>query len=234
MQSSKRMTSRRGLIIACLLSVAIGAKSFGASIEAKVVSERDTLPSRDLSGLYGTQRAVAFSVDDYVAPNGTKWIRLASIYESAYRASMSDIVGTLWDFKAAPSIFPRIAEVRVRSSRGNEAVTEQRTSVNLLGFSYVTTQVLQNELLKPAPRTAEITFKSIESDESTLSTEGGWSLEDRSDASGPATYVRYSLETYVAPKYPAQAFLMRQFGGADMKATLKQLGDALAARGYSR
>lgn len=193
------------------------------------IAADEDLPPRDLSNLIGTQRQVSFNVSDYRDDRGRRWIRLSSEFEGAYRAKMDDVLETLWDFKDSPRIFPRIESVRVRSDDGTEAITEQRTGVHILGFSYVTNLVLYDQLCRDG-KTASLKFESIEVDDTTLSSKGTWFLEDRSDSSGCATYVRYSFESIVAPRFPAQAAIMRQFGADDVRALLRQLGEATDKR----
>lgn len=215
-----RMT--RAYLRICAFSLALAL--CGASAWAG-----DSLPARDLKGLLGAQRQLYFSVSDYKDAQGKAWIRVSGGYEGAYRARMEDVIATLWDFKGAPQTFPRIEATRVRSDDGRVAEIEQRTGVHVLGFSYITNLVFR-DILRRGDKTAVIDFESIEVDGSVLSTKGTWSLEDRSDAAGCATYVRYTLESFVAPRYPAQAVIMRQFGGEDIRALIQQLGEATARR----
>jgi hypothetical protein len=189
----------------------------------------DALPSRDLSGLLGSQRQVSFSVSNFRDDKGKPWIRVSGVYEGAYRAKLEDVIATLWDFESSPKTFPRIEAARVRSDNGTTAVIEQRTGVHVLGLSYVSNLVFR-DVLSRGDKTALIRFESVEVDDTTLSSKGSWSLEDRSDSGGSATYVRYTVETYVAPRFPAQAAIMRSFGPEDVRALIRQLGEATARR----
>jgi hypothetical protein len=187
------------------------------------------LAYRDLSGLYNTQRQLQFSVSDYRDAHGKAWIRLSCECEGAYRQKMADVLATLWDFKSWPQVFPRILAIKLRSDDGTTAVMEQQTGVRVLGLSYASNLVFRDVLTRSG-KSVVMTFEKIQSDDATLSAKGSWTLEDRSDASGSATYVRYYSESYIAPQYPAQAAIMRQLGGADILALIQQLGDATARR----
>jgi hypothetical protein len=44
------------------------------------------------------------------------------------------------------------------------------------------------------------------------------------------TYVRYKLDSYVAPKYPAQEWIMRRFGDGDIRRVLRDLYKATIKR----
>jgi hypothetical protein len=189
----------------------------------------DALPDRDLSGLFGCQRQVSFDVSDYRDDKGRQWIHLSGEFEGAYRAKMDDLVAVLWDFKDAPKTFPRIEAVRVRSDDGTTAVVEQRTGVHMLGLSYISNLVFRNVISRDG-KTAVFSFESIEVDDTTLSSRGSWAIEDRSDASGCASYVRYTVDSFVSPRFPAQAAIMRRFGAADIGALLRHLGEAAAKR----
>jgi hypothetical protein len=73
-------------------------------------------------------------------------------------------------------------------------------------------------------------FETIEGDATTLSVKGSWFLEDRTEATRRITYVRYSCESYFARDFPAQAAIFRQVGAANVKALIRQLGEAAARR----
>ena len=52
-------------------------------------------------------------------------------------------------------------------------------------------------------------------------------MEDRSDTSGPATYIRFTLDSYVEPRFPGQATIMRGFGAADIRKVIRELGQSI-------
>jgi hypothetical protein len=220
----KGKTARRALAaIALGLISAAGASGAPSGGDASMASP-------DASSLLGVQRELAFDVSRYQAPDGKRWIRFASTYETAYRAGVEDIVATLWDFENSPKAFSRILSSRVRSDSGTEAVTEQRTGVRVLGFSYLSDLVFRDVLTRPGPSSAIMEFEAIEVDATTLSARGSWTLEQGSDAAGPLTYARYTMESYVEPRIIAQEMIMRSFGGADMRKLLRELGAATAKR----
>jgi hypothetical protein len=228
-------TPKRRAFAALVLGTLAAKAAFAGPMESASDSrdqEPETLPYRDISSLLvgGASREVSFDVSDYRAPDGKRWIRMSSDFESAYRIGMDDIIATLWDFADAPKTFSRIDSVRLRSDTGTVAVIEQRTGVRVLGFSYLSTLVFREDLLRQGKRAATLRFKAIEVDSTTLSTEGSWTLEDRSDASGPLTYVRYAFDSCVAAKYPVQAALMRRFGPKDIRRVLRELGEAAVRR----
>jgi hypothetical protein len=187
-------------------------------------------PPGEIASLVGVGRELSFDVAKYRAPDGKRWIRMSAVYESAYRASMEDIIAALWDFEDAPKTFSRIEAVRLRSDTGTEAVIEQRTGIRVLGFSYLSNLVFRERLKREGPRSAVIDFETIEVDDTTLSSGGSWTLEEVSDDSGPLTRVRYSLECCVEPKFAAQEFIMREFGGGDLRKLMRELGAATARR----
>ena len=179
--------------------------------------------------LPGCQRQVSFNVSDYRDDKSRQWIRLSGEFEGFYRAKMDDLIAILWDFKDSPKTFPRIEAVCVRSDDGTTAVVEQRTGVHVLGLSYISNLVFRNVISRDG-KTAVFKFESIEVDDTILSSSGSWFFEDRSDASGCATYVRYTVDSFVSPRFPAQAAIMRRFGADDIRALLQQLGEAAAQR----
>jgi hypothetical protein len=232
----------RRYFIAALLAAASAAAAFanpGLEAPPDPAMVIDPVPGRDAAipasrefpALVGAERKLAFDVSKYRAPDGKKWIRLFCEYDSVYRATMDDVLGILWDFESSHEIFPRIEETRVRSisEDGSVAVTEQRTGVRILGFAYVSNLVFRNELLRDGP-VAAVEFEAIEVDDTTLSSKGRWTLVEDRDESGPLTYVRYSLDSCVEPKYPAQEWIMRNFGDGDMKKIIRELRKAVARR----
>jgi hypothetical protein len=178
----------------------------------------------------GIERELAFDVAKYRSPDGKRWIRMHGVYETAYRASLEDVIATLWDFDESPRNFSRIEATRLRSDTGTVAVIEQRTGVRFLGFAYSSNLVVRDELKRGSPGSAVLEFEAIEVDATTLSSRGSWTLEESSDAAGPLTYARYALESCVAPKFLAQEMLMREFGGRDLRKLLRELGEATARR----
>jgi hypothetical protein len=202
---------------------------FLASLSVGMGFADSPLPRRDISGLYDTQRQLQFSVSDYRDPAGKAWIRLSCECDGAYRQKMSDVLATLWDFNSWPKVFARIVDVKLRSNDGTTAVIEQKTGLRLFNLSYAS-DIVFREVLTRSAKSAVLSFEGIQSDDKTLSAKGSWTLEDRTDASGIATYVRYYFETCIAQQYPAQTEIMRQFGGADIRALIQQLGEATARR----
>ncbi len=172
-------------------------------------------------------RQLSFEVSDYRDAQGKRWIRLSCEFECAYREKMASVVATLWDFPASTKVFSRIEAVRVRSDDGARAVTEQRTGVRVLGLAFISNLVFLNTLTRPGPSAAVLSFETIETDDSCLSTKGAWYLEERSDASGPVTVARYVLDSYVEPRFPGQAVIMRSFGAGDIKMLMRELGAAM-------
>jgi hypothetical protein len=150
--------------------------------------------------------------------------------ECAYRVGMKDILATIWDFADSPKTFPHIESVRIISDSGTTAEFEQSTAIRVLGLAYVSNLVFRDKITRRGLGSATVSFDTIKVDDGTLSINGLWTLEDRSDASGAATYVRYDIESVVWAKYPAQAVIMRRFGSADLKKLLRDLGAAVARR----
>ena len=177
---------------------------------------------------FGVARPLAFNVSDYSDPQGKTWIRYSCAFECLYRARVDEVVAKLWDFADSPKIFSRIEMVRVRSDTGTEAVTEQRTAVRLLGLAFVSNLVFRNTIERSGPGSAKVNFESIETDGSSLSSKGGWTLEDRSDQGGPATYAVYRLESFIAPRFPGQAAIMRAFGAGDEEKLMGELARAVS------
>jgi hypothetical protein len=210
-------------------SLALAAMMLGAlSGSAHLAAEPGS--SRDLASLFGAERELAFEVSDYRDAEGKAWIRLSAAFESAYRADLEAVIATLWDFESAPKTFSRIEAVKVRSNTGTEAVIEQRTGIRVLGFAYLSNLVFRESMSRADPLAARIGFESIVVDGTTLSARGSWTLEGFDDASGGSTYVRYEMESLVAPAFPAQAQIMRRFGEADLRKVLRELGAAAARR----
>jgi hypothetical protein len=176
-----------------------------------------------ISAAFGAPRQLRYEVTDYSDPEGKRWIRVSGVFECLYAARMDDLIAKLMDYADSPKVFSRIEAVRVRSDSGNESVTEQRTAVRILGLAFVSNLVFANTLVRRGPATATLGFETIETDGSCLSTKGAWDFEDRSGPGGPSTYVRYSLESYVEPRFPGQASIMRGFGAGDLKKLMREL-----------
>jgi len=176
----------------------------------------------------GTPRQLRYEVSDFRDAAGKRWIRMSYEFECSYGQRMDKVISTLWDFRSSPKVFSRIESVRLRSDSGTAAVTEQRTVVRLLGFVFASNLVFSNSLTRRGPAAATVGFEMIETDGSCLSSKGSWELEDRSTPDVPSTYVRYTFETDIEPRFPAQAAIMRGFGPADVKTTMRELGQAMA------
>lgn len=176
-----------------------------------------------------TSRMLEFSVSDYRDGAGKDWIRVSCDCEGLYSQGMEAVLSTLWAFRAWPTIFQGIDEVKLRSDDGTSAVMEQRTSLRFLGLSFASDLVFR-DVLSRAGKTAAIKFETIQGDATTLSVKGSWDLEDRSMGSRRVTYVRYSSESYIARQYPAQEAIFREVGAAEVLALVRQLGEATARR----
>jgi|GEM_PF-3906774 len=185
----------------------------------------------DFPKLVGVEHELFYDVGKYVDPAGKRWIRLRGQYDSVFKMGIENLVATLWAFDDSPKIFSRIIESRVRSvsEDGREVVTEQKTGICALGFSYTSNIVVKNTIVREGPM-ATIEFSTIEADAVTLYSRGSWILEEIDGASGPLTYVRYSLDTCVASRFPAQEWIMRRFGGGDLKRLFGQLHDGAVSR----
>ncbi len=181
----------------------------------------------EISSGSGSARQLRFEVSDFKDPQAKRWIHLSCEFDYTYRESMENVITALWDFKDSPKTFSRVEAVRVRSDTGTVAVTEQRTGIRILGFAFISNLVLRNVLVRRGPGAATFNYESIETDGSCLSTTGAWEMEDRSDSSGPATYVRFTLDSYVEPRFPGQATIMRGFGAADIKKIIRELGQSI-------
>jgi hypothetical protein len=172
-------------------------------------------------------RQLRLEVSDFRDEGGKRWIRVQGAFEYVYRASLDRVVAALWDFRSSPEVFSRIEAIRVRSDTGTQAVTEQRTAVRVLGLAFVSNLVFRNALARPGPRSAVVSFETIETDGSCLSARGAWELEEIGDPGSPSTRVIYSLESYIEPRFPGQAAIMRSFGAADFRKVMRELGLAI-------
>jgi hypothetical protein len=175
----------------------------------------------------GSARQLRFEVSDFKDPQAKRWIHLSCEFDYTYRESMENVITALWNFKDSPKTFSRVEAVRVRSDTGTMAVTEQRTGIRILGFAFISNLVLRNALVRRGPGAATFSYESIETDGSCLSTTGAWEMEDRTDSSGPATYIRFTLDSYVEPRFPGQATIMRGFGAADIRKVIRELGQSI-------
>lgn len=184
-------------------------------------------PTEAGEALFGAQRMTNFEVRGIVDPAGKKWISMKASCETAIRAPMESIIAKLWDFEASPKVFSRIEAVRVRSNDGTTAVTEQRTAIRMLGAAYVSNLVYLDTIARRADGTVEVGFEMIEGDGSCRYSKGGWDLRGFADGASKATMVHYWVESDVAPTIPAQAFIMRSFGAADVKKTVRELCAAM-------
>ena len=193
-----------------------------------VVAASPAVPQTKAAAGPAAARQLRFEVSDYRDPQGKRWIHLSCEFEYSYQARMEDIIVTLWDFPRAPKIFSRIESVRVLSDTGTVAVTDQRTAVRVLGLAFISNLVFRSTLTRRNPDSTTLSYETIKTDGSCLSAAGAWYLEEKSASSGPSTYARYSLESYVEPRFPGQAAIMRGFGAADVKKVMRELGQAMA------
>lgn len=203
--------------------------AFSVAAETPAPASPADLPT-DPRGLIGAEVERRYEVTDFHDESGTRWIRLSSVFETAYRAPLESVLSVLWDFRRFPERFSRIESVRVRSESADSAVIEQRTAVRVLGINHVTELAYRMEIQRPPSGGAVVRFSSVEVDDSTRSSSGAWTLAEVADPSGPITVLRHEAETDVKPKYPSQAALMRRFGAKDLRHVLQEIGAALAAR----
>ena len=175
-----------------------------------------------------SSRLVSFDVSDYRGLDGKRWIHMTCEYEARYSESMDELIATLRDFPRTPQVFSRVEAVRVRSETNGIAITETRTAVRVLGFAFVSNLVFKNSLERSGPREATERIEMIESDGSCLSTKGAWEFVDESGAGGPSTFARYTIDTYADPRFPGQEIIMRNFGAADIKKAMLELGAAVS------
>lgn len=175
-------------------------------------------------------RPLSFAVSNYRSVDNRKWIHMNCEYEGLYDESLDCLVATLWDFEQAPRVFSRIEAVRVRSITDGYAVTEQRSAVRVLGFAFISNLVLSNKLTRTGPQSATLDSEIIGSDGSCLSGSANWSFEEYQGPQGKRTRARYSFDSYVEPRFPAQAQIMRAFGEADIGRIMRELGAAAAKR----
>ncbi len=178
-------------------------------------------------------RQLGFEVSEYRDADGGRWIHMTCEYEGIYGASIDELIATLWDFPRSPRVFSRIEAVRVRSESKDFAITEQRTAVRLLGLAYVSNLVFANRIERTGPREAKVSFETIETDDTCLSSKGGWTFSEDQGKDGPTTLARYSVDSYIKPRFPGQAAIMRGFGASDVARLLRELGAAVA-EGTSR
>jgi hypothetical protein len=210
--------SRAGALATVLFAaLAAGAAGQGAPLGGAMPEEASSS---------GSARPIRCEVSDYRDVDGKRWIHMVAEFEGEIPCAMDEIIGTLWDFEGSPRMFSRIEAIRVRSDDGSVAVTEQRTGVRVLGFSFISNLVFKSVLERPAPAKAEVGFEMVESDGSCLASRGGWLLEDRGEAGRPSTYLRYSLDSLVEPRFPGQATILRMFLAGDIRKLFRELGAA--------
>jgi hypothetical protein len=177
-------------------------------------------------------RTIGFEVHSEKAADKRTWISFSAQIESVFRCPMAKIMETLWDFESSPKVFKRIESVRVRSDDGTVAVTEQKSVIRVLGVSYVSELVFENEQRKTGDTTAVFTFKAVEVDANTKSTAGSWRMEEFVDSSGTvSTRIVYTVESVVAATVPGQEFFIRSFGEGDIKNLMRELATAVKNRG---
>jgi len=172
-------------------------------------------------------RELGFEVSDFHDAQGKYWIHVSGKFACDYAQAMDDVIATLWDFADAPRVFSRIEAVRVRSSSAGAAVTEQRTAVRVLGLAFISNLVFRNALKRTGTGAAVLSFELLESDGSCLATRGAWELANEPGPSGPRTHAEFWLDTYVEPRFPGQAAILRGFGAGDMRRTMRELGLAI-------
>ena len=195
------------------------------------------LPSYErLAALMGRAEAISYSAKIVTLPDRTTWIRSDADIEAVFAGSLDDVMAILEDYENSPRVFSRIEQVRVRSSSADGiTVTEQRSAVRIMGLAYVTNLVFRCENRRDGEDMATSTFRMIDGDGSTRSSEGGWSLEATAVDGVPAVYVRYRCSILVEPRFPMQLQIMQGFGKADFVKTVEELGAAMKKlrQGYS-
>ncbi len=177
-------------------------------------------------------RTISFEIHSEKAADKRTWISFGAQIESVFRCPMERIMETLWDFESSPEVFKRIDSVRVRFNDGRVAVTEQKSVIRVLGISYVSELVFENEQRKTGDTTAVFTFKAVELDANTKSSAGSWYMEEFVDSSGTvSTRIVYTVESVVAATVPGQEFFIRNFGEGDIKNLVRELAVAVKNRG---
>ncbi len=185
------------------------------------------------ASLRGRIRTLSYEARLVALADGSSWIRNGTEIRAVFAGRLEDLVALLCDYEGSPKVFPRIESVRVRSSEGGVAVTEQRSIVRILGFEYVSNLVFRNELKRASPTAASLTFTMIDGDGSCRSVEGGWDLESLESGGPQAVLVTYRCDMLVLPRYPLQLQIMQLFGKADYEHMVSELGSAFAARNAS-
>jgi hypothetical protein len=178
-------------------------------------------------------KELRFEVNSERSGSGERLIRIEAEFESVFRCRIGDIIRTLWDFEGMPKVFGRVEAVRVRAMGPEYAITEQRTAIRVLGFSYVSNLVFENRIARIGDESALMSFETIEVDRTTRSSGGSWYLEERSDPSGTSTLVRYSIDSLVVSGFAAQELVMRRFGEKDVANVVEELAAAVARRARS-
>lgn len=173
---------------------------------------------------------VRFDVFSERGSDKRTWIDLSAEVEAVFRCPVEPILETLWDFESSPGVFKRIESVNVRSDDGKVAVTEQKSAIRVLGLSFESSLVFENEMIRNGDGTAVFMFKTIEVDAITRSVTGSWYLEEFADAAGVATRVRYSMQSYVESAFLGQEWIMRSFGEGDIENVVRELATAVRAR----
>ncbi len=216
MQTAARVRALKLLLIA-LFSAAAGADLHSAT-KAKAAP------------FCAPPDMVRFDVLSERGPDKRTWIDFSAEVEAVFRCPVGPILETLWDFESSPGVFKRIESVKVRSDDGSVAVTEQKSAIRVLGFSFESSLVFENELIRTGGGSAVFMFKTIEVDAVTRSVTGSWYLEEFADSGGVATKVRYSMQSYVESTFLGQEWIIRSFGEGDVKNVVRELAAAVRAR----
>ncbi len=206
-----------------------GAAESAAAPDAAAQAAPEALP-KDAASLLGRVRTLGFMVKLVTLSDGSRWIRNSVEVETVLLGRLDDLIGLLSDYQDSPKIFSRIASVRVRSTEGDVAVTEQKSVVKALGFQYSSTLVLRNVLTRLSPTSATLSFGMIGSDGSCRSSTGGWRLHAFELGGKSAIHVTYRTDMLVRPDFPMQLQIMQLFAQGDFEHMMRELEKAFAAR----
>lgn len=184
-----------------------------------------------LEGLRGKPQVLSYGVEPVTLPDGSRWFAMEADVEGVCSGRLETATAVVSGFEDSPKVFSRVVSCRILSRDGETTFTEQTTGFRVLGLSFLTTLSFRNRMVHGPPGQAGLVFDLVGGDGSARKTEGSWMLETLSLPGGPAVRVRYRVSVLVEPRYPAQLFIMRTFGKAELEMTMRELMNAVDRAG---
>lgn len=171
-------------------------------------------------------RKLSFEAEALGLLDGERWIRVSGFYEVALHAPLAAVLDACWlGMDESARIYSRVEWSRVLRRSDYEVVGEQVAGVRVMGFEYLSRASFLNELERPAPNVARVSWSLLDSDGSMRRSVGWWYFAEIRSGPDPVTYVEYFTDGEILGLFPGQLALMRAFGPGDLERMLGEFSE---------